>query len=600
MPTEYVNLISQEVQDYKSKDIEVVPGLFFSQKRTIDKIYFYWNSKFEVGTYDEYGNCIDEEGDKKYFYNVVKAPCQVTTKFIDFDTKNIKVLTAGGGDPLKTWYFERDLKFWMKDQNFGKILNRIFRELPIFGSVVLKIINNKPYFVDLRNFVVVPNADSLDESSYIMERHLYTTNGLRKIGKEMGWKNIEETIQQFNNQTKKPRYIEVFERYGEVAEQEKDGNWKITNRRTFWANVGEDILNHRGEVESPKQGVLLKDEEYKGHPYYEFHMEKIPGRWLGVGVVEALFDPQIRQNEIANQEAKGTYYASLRLWQSSGDAVGQNFAMEAVNGQVIDNGGEPILPIDMTERNLSYFIDQTRKWLNNRDELSSSYDTPRGERSPSGTTLGEVQILASSAMNHFGQIQETVALDVKEMLLNEVIPAFEKENSAEHVLRLVGEDLDTVRQLIIQEKANSSLFDYIKRNNKLPGSFEFEAMKLAIEQNVEQDKELLLTIPKDFYKGLKYKIDIDITGESVDTRTKSAARFAILQAITADPTVMQDPSKRKLLIAWAEENGINISDIEKPKQNDIQQLAGMRGSGGGVSRPNLATAPVPGEQTATL
>ena len=49
---------------------------------------------------------------------------------------------------------------------------------------------------------MAPNADTLDDSPYIIERHLYTANQLRKVGKEMGWKNIEETINEFRNQKK--------------------------------------------------------------------------------------------------------------------------------------------------------------------------------------------------------------------------------------------------------------------------------------------------------------------------------------------------------------------------------------------------------------
>ena len=122
--------INKEIQDFKTKQIQIVPGLSFNQYDTIQKIIFYYNSKFVSGE-------TDDEGDKKFFYNIVKNPCKVFSKAIDFDTKNIRMLTTGGGEPLKTWFMERDLKYWMRDQEFGKVLNRIFKELPIFGSVVL-------------------------------------------------------------------------------------------------------------------------------------------------------------------------------------------------------------------------------------------------------------------------------------------------------------------------------------------------------------------------------------------------------------------------------------------------------------------------------
>jgi len=139
--------INTEINDFETKEIQVVPGFYFNQKTTLEQIYRYYNGKYEEGD-------IDEDGDKKYFYNIVKNPCKVFSKAIDFDTKNIRLLTTAGGNELKTWFMERDLKYWMRDKQFGKVLNRIFYELPIYGSVVLKEVSGYLYFVDLRNFIV--------------------------------------------------------------------------------------------------------------------------------------------------------------------------------------------------------------------------------------------------------------------------------------------------------------------------------------------------------------------------------------------------------------------------------------------------------------
>ena len=158
--------IQSEKKEFENDKIQIVDGFLFNQKDTLNRIYLYYNSKYIHGAYDD-------ENQRKFFFNIVRNPCKVTTKAVDFDTKHINIQTASGGDPLKTWYFERDLKFWMKDQDFGKVLNRIFSELPVFGSVVLKIVDKKPEFVDLRNFIVDQSADTLNGSNYIIEKHLF-------------------------------------------------------------------------------------------------------------------------------------------------------------------------------------------------------------------------------------------------------------------------------------------------------------------------------------------------------------------------------------------------------------------------------------------
>ncbi len=103
--------IQKEVEDFKSKEITIIDQLRFSQWETIKRIYYYYLSAFESGD-------IDSQGDKKYFLNLVRNPCNVSTKAVDFDTKDINIQTAAGGNPLKTWFFQRDLKYWMKDKEF--------------------------------------------------------------------------------------------------------------------------------------------------------------------------------------------------------------------------------------------------------------------------------------------------------------------------------------------------------------------------------------------------------------------------------------------------------------------------------------------------
>ena len=201
--------IKDEINEFERESIQIVPGFDFNQKDTIETIYRLYTSRFKDGEYDD-------QGDKKYFYNIVRTPCNVGTKAIDFDTKDIKILTAQGNE-RKTWFFERDLKFWMKTQGFGKVLNRLFYELPIFGSVVLKIIDNKPYFVDLRNFALDAGADTLDKANYIIEIHNYTPVDFRKIAKERKWENYEEVIESFR--ASEEPYIKVYERYGELEDE---------------------------------------------------------------------------------------------------------------------------------------------------------------------------------------------------------------------------------------------------------------------------------------------------------------------------------------------------------------------------------------------
>ena len=591
METNLLRLVEGEIRDFESNQIQIVPGFYFNQKDTLEQIYLYHNSQFKTGM-------IDADGDRKYFYNISRNPCKVFTKAIDFDTKNINVLTASGQDSTKTWFFERDLKYWMKDKQFGKVLNRIFDELPVFGSVVLKIIDNVPMFVDLRNFFLAPNADTLNDSNFITEIHRYTVPQFREVAQRMGFKDIEKTIKEFR-ETRKSKYINIYERYGDI--ENNDGS--ISYKRIYIADVGEDTYDHNTNKVINSAGVVLKEDEMEGHPYWEFHLDKIPGRWLGVGVVESLFEPQIKQNETANLESKAAYHLALLLFQTRDPAINRNLLKDSRNGDVL-NADSEITQIGMTYPNLAFFNEQTQKWLTNRDELTFSYDVVQGERLPAGTPLGSARLAASMTLSHFDQIRESIALTVKELLFKVIIPNFRKEMTKEHMLRLTGEDLNTLRQMLINTKSTLSLIKYALKNGKLPTQEDYDVMKLGIEEAVKQGKEGLIPIPKDFYKDLKYDIDIDITGESVDTRVRFATRQAILQAITTDPTMTTDPTKRKILFGMAEDGGINPNELFEPQKKQMadmmQQMGNFKGAGGGVSRPVMPQTALPGAETQTL
>jgi len=587
METNIVRQLNIEKEDYENKYIQVVPGLSFNQKLTIEQIYFYYNSRFQTGA-------VDTDGDRKYFFNINRNPCKITTKAIDFDTKHINIQTSAPGDPLKTWFFERDLKFWMKDKQFGKVLNRIFGELPVFGSVVLKIIDGTPLFIDLRNFVVEQSADSLNDANYIIEKHPYTVVNFQKAAKKMGWNKaeVDKTIKQFR-ETKDVAHIIVYERYGEV---ETSDGWKYS--RVCIADTGVKKEDEMMKSDTPYNGIELSSTPVDKHPYWEFHLDKLPGRWLGVGIVETLFEPQIRQNEIANLQSKSSYWAALQLFQSRDAGVDRNLMVDAQNGDVLNVESE-ITKIDITERNLAFFNQETQKWMENRDELTFSYDVIQGERLPAGTPLGSAKLATAAAGSHFEQLRENIALDTKELLYEVIIPQFEKENTGEHMLRIAGEDLDKVRDMIIKQKTRNALFSFLKRKAKLPTNTQYEAIKASIEERVKQGKEKLLTIPKEFYKNLKYTIDIIITGEAKDTSVWAQTMLAGLQAVTVDPTLLSDPTKKKFFAKYLEAGGASIVDFEPDvAPTGVDNLMPAQPVGGGVSRPSMPSGPA--TQSTTL
>jgi len=240
--------------------------------------------------------------------------------------------------------------------------------------------------------------------------------------------------------------------------------------------------------------------------------------------------------------------------------------------------------------------------------LTFSYDVVQGERLPAGTPLGSANLAITQTLSYFEGIQEEIALGVKELLYKVIIPQFEKEQSIEHTLRIVGQDLDKYIEMIKNQLVFEELIRMIVDNtSKFPTNEDRDAIGIAISESIKQGKEKILTVPKGYYKDIKYDVDIDITGESIDTRVRQATIFSILQAVTADPTMTKDPVKRKILYMMMENGGISPDDIFDVEKKDIEDVipmergaSGAGGAGGGVSSPMALGANIPGQGMQTV
>ncbi len=358
--------------------------------------------------------------------------------------------------------------------------------------------------------------------------------------------------------------------------------------------MGVDEYDQKGLLAVQYAGVELSSDAWEGNPYWEFHAEKVPGRWLGVGVVESLFEPQIRHNEIANLQAKASYWAALRLFYSQDPNMSGNLMTEKANGDVL-TGDAAITQIDMSDRNLAFFNEETAKWDRNIQAITVAF-------APVGHSVIAVQIAQEQVTSYFGQIQENIALDVKELLYEVILPQFEKDSTPEHTLRLVGQDLNVYIGMVKNELVLKEMIRLAVNDGKFVTNEEKDAIGVAIEAAIKQKKEKILTVPKGFYKDVKYAVDIDITGESVDVKNRYATKMALLQAMTADPTMTTDPIKRKFLFSMAEDGGINPNDFFDTSQPSPVSLenapaAPTGRAGGGVSSPMQNMAPKQGVAT---
>lgn len=212
---------------------EIVPGLTFNQYEVVKRTYFYIHGQFESGPYDENGN-------PKYFYDLVTDRNDQSTKNIELNTKDVYIKAETKGAYLKSWMLRREFMAYAKTSGFGMKLNEVADDLPDFGTVVWKKIKNPDGSIDVQqteliNLMNDPVAKNLKDGM-VIERHLLLQSQMRDKGSSWNQAAVENLIRSNHTVAKKQflqesnnshtdhatvvdeftPYYEVYEIWGEI------------------------------------------------------------------------------------------------------------------------------------------------------------------------------------------------------------------------------------------------------------------------------------------------------------------------------------------------------------------------------------------------
>lgn len=599
--------IRDERQDFLQNEVEVVPGYNFSQYATLKKEHLYYNGHYEKGDYEEVNGVLR----KKVFHQMSTWRCDVATKMIDMDIKDFILVSKNPDTDWNVYLLEKELKVWLKRNEMGQILNEISRLLPIYGSVVLQKTATGASVVDLRHFYVDQSCRTLEDARYINIRHLLSHQDMRKMAKH-GWENVKDAIESFSGkytqgydvsgvtktsngsnlyyegvgtqvaQPKGAPLVEVWERYGEVplswfTNQQSDEDVYVLAKFCV-AGIDQMSKNDNGVIMA-EEGIVLYKEQITELPFKEVHYNKTEGRWLGIGIVETLFEAQRRKNEVENQIARANDLASLQIFQSKDETIASNITTDLQNGEILKVKSE-ITPIATESRNIVALENHSTNLDEHSNDLTFSRDVVSGENAPSSATLGAVQIQTQQTTAVFDYKKENIGLFLGEFIKDLVFPQIEKELNREHVLRLAGtmSELQKLRNNFATAYANRKLIDALLDDKEVDDyqAFFDTQKELGLEQISKMGDKIWTEVEKNFFKNLDYDVDIVSTGENVNIYSKINNGNAILQLLGADPTVTTDPVKRKVLFNVMSSMGWHMSELEDIEREATQQQMSMQ------------------------
>jgi len=544
-------------------------GQSFNQYNTIKKCALYNDSKFEDDTL--------YLGRKKQFFNIVNPPCEVATKMLNVDTKNIRLWPTNPKSYWSTYLLEKELKYWLKQSEFAETLNKLAEELPVFGSVVLEKTKKGADIVDIRRLILDPSVDCINDSRFITTIHYMTPTELRNTS----WDNVESAIERFgstdamesyedksgssNLQTSTP-YIKVYKRYGEVPESWINGGTSDEMVRSVFIVAGADLVekNKEGKEVGEAGLILFKSKWLKeDYPFKDFHYTRVKGRWLGRGIVEMLFQVQARINELKNQKRVSMEISAMHLFTTPDKQIVRNILTDLESGDLLisPNG---ITPIANEERNLQAFTSEEQSYLQQADKLTFAYESVRGETPPSSTPLGTTQIVTAQASSTFAFKRENICIAYRDFFNELVMPQLLEDLSAEHVMRFTGSTQELMKldemasELHANEYVKSSLLKGFPVN---PDNIEKEKARAKSEYK-KLGTSRFLKMKKAFYSDTEFEFDYVIDNENYDVQAITTNLKMVISDIASNPAILQDPRLKLMYFKFAEKLGINQAELE--------------------------------------
>ena len=568
LPSGLKGLLENEINEYINGRVTISESNDFSQARLVRRIALFENHVYPTGKFDA-------QGDYKFWYDVISPRVDSEVKNIDFDTKNVEAYSEREQDELANIIVNLKLREYLRETGQGEEINSAIEEGAGWGNVVWKKIKGGYERVDLKNFYVLnQTAETLDDTAAI-ERHEFTQADLR--AKAGTYDNIDEviqgakkdssssTIESQANQSFTPFY-EIFERNGEVSmkdlKEHKKEPVKTGDENIF---VMAKIIAAGGQ--STGAGVDIKfilfaeelGKKKISDIYKEYHRSRYKGRWMREGIIELLFDIQVRANQIGNQIAKGLEWASKIIFASEGNLIYQNILTDLSNGDIIKS--KDIRQLEVRMQGFDQLANEWNRLLALANEIVNSREVVQGITPTSGTPLGTTRLLDTNANKLFDFIREKLGIPFSKIFEEWIIPDLVKELKAKEILRLTGSSdmLERLYEMIVQDWYIKNLISIGPHTEEMA-----EFLKNTKIEELKKRPQLLMNALKGVFDGHKPAVSVIITGEN--TRKNEDTQMYIEFA-----GIEMDPVRRTALIEKGMKNrGIDVAALPKSSPEQLQ------------------------------
>ena len=568
---ELASQIESELLNYNTATIALQEGMVYSQKDLVRRISIFESHYYPTGKFDNQGNY-------KYWFDLQTPRINAEIKNIDFDTKDINAYSERKNDDLLCIIVNLKIREYLRVTGQAEEINDAIEQGAGWGNIVWKKVKGGYERADLKNlFVINQMAKCLDESP-VIERHQFSQSDLRTKSAKWNQAEVQLTLKdcaqdQFkstNDTTAKNTtvpYYEIYERNGEVKLSDlKNANGQTPTKgdedKYVLAKVIVSAMKGSGGAINVKH--ILYADVISSMPYKEYHRGRYKGRWMREGIIELLFDLQVRANQIGNQMAQGLEWASKTIFASTDKLIVQNILTDLKNGDILRT--TDVKQVEVRMQGFDQLAAEWNRILTLANEITNSQEIVQGDSLPSGTPFRMGALLNQNANKLYDFIREKIAIPFGEIFEEWIIPQLIQDLKGQEILRLTGDSdmLDRLYDLIVDDWYIHNLLSFGPHTDDIA-----DTIKATEKDKLKQRPQLLMTGLKELWAGFAPHVAVIITGENYDLPTK-------MQTLGDLAAMESDPVRRSAIIALiAKMDGIDFDALPKSPPQPMQQGGGL-------------------------
>jgi len=552
----------------------------------VDTIYAYLNSKHISGE-------TDSKGRRKPFFNIVTSSRNIWYRATDLDRKNVHIKPTKNQDVIPAFVATVILKEWMNKESFGVFLNKWGMELAGFNSSVVKFIETKgklkPTVVpwgriicDVIDFDGNPKIEILQLTPAQLKMKGYDSKQVDKLIEAQSSRELLDGQKQDN----KDNYIKLYEIHGKLSKSYLTG--LVRDKNVFVQQM--HVLSFVATDDGTDNHTLYSGKEANDPYLLTSLMPSTDGSISLNGSVKTLFQAQWMINHTMKSIKDQMDIASKLIFQTSdGGLSNRNVLTSIEQGDVLIHAlNQPITQVNNTSHDIGTQESFGNMWKGLANEIAGVSESMLGQTAPSGTAWRQVQAILNESHSLFELMRQNKGLDLERMMRIFIIPFIKKQisNSDEITTVLEQHDITKIDEMFVPyEAVRRYNQDAIKTilSGKTPNPFDQQQaqqqvkdqLALSGNQRFFKPSDISTTTWKDVLKDLEWRVEIDVTGESVNNQDVLTTLSTALNAV-ANPNYENNPQAQlvvsKILQATDVISPLELAVANRPPPQSVNNV----------------------------